>query len=56
VLPTSARGKVVAFWMDRRQVFTSVPGVPGGRVSPSVYPSAPRAQAPQRLLLLRLPR
>ena len=38
VLPASARGKVVAFWMDRRQVFTSVPGVPGGPVAPGVYP------------------
>jgi len=56
VLPASARGKLVAFWMDRRQVFTSVPGVPGGPVAPAVYPSAPRTQAPQHLLTLRLPR
>jgi alcohol dehydrogenase (cytochrome c) len=56
VLPSSMRGKLVSFWMDRRQVFTALPGVPGGRVVPAVYPSAPRPQAPQRLLTLRLPR
>jgi len=56
VLPASARGKTVSFWMDRRQVYTSLPGVPGGKVLPGVFPSSPRASAPQRLLRLRLPR
>jgi hypothetical protein len=56
VLPSSARGKTVSFWMDRRQVFSRAPAVPGGPASPGLFPSSPRAQAPQGLLRIKLPR
>jgi len=56
VLPATARGKAVSFWMDRAPVFSRAPAGPGRRVTPSLFPAAPRAQAPQGLLGLRLPR
>jgi hypothetical protein len=55
VLPKSMRGKTVSFWMDRRQVFTRS-AASGGPVAPGVFPSSPRAAAPQGLLRIRLPR
>ena len=56
VLPASARGKTVSFWMDRGPVFSRVVAGPGRVVTPSLFPAAPGAQAPQGLLRLRLPR
>jgi hypothetical protein len=56
VLPASMRGKTVSFWMDRRQVFSRATASPGGPVAAGIFPSAPRPQAPQGLLLKRLPR
>jgi alcohol dehydrogenase (cytochrome c) len=56
LLPASARGKSVSFWMDDRQVFSRAAATPGGRVNPGIFPSSPRAQAPQGLMRLRLPR
>jgi alcohol dehydrogenase (cytochrome c) len=56
VLPASARGKTVSFWMDDRQVFSRAPARPGGSVNPNLFPSSPRPQAPQGLLRVRLPR
>ena len=56
VLPASARGKAVSFWMDRGPVFSRAPAGPGRPVTPSLYPAAPGPQAPQGLLRLRLPR
>jgi hypothetical protein len=56
VLPASMRGKTVSFWMDRRQVFSRAVAVAGGPVSPAIFPSSPRPQAPQGLLRIRLPR
>ncbi len=56
VLPASARGKAVSFWMDRGPVFSRAPAGPGRAVTPSLYPAAPGPQAPQGLLRLRLPR
>jgi hypothetical protein len=56
VLPASMRGKTVSFWMDRRQVFSRAPAVAGGPVSPGIFPSSPRPQAPRGLLRIRLPR
>jgi PQQ-dependent dehydrogenase (methanol/ethanol family) len=55
VLPASAAGKVVSFWMDDRTVFSAVPATPGGPAAPGLYPSSPRNQAPQGLLRIRLP-
>ena len=56
VLPASARGKTVSFWMDRGPVFSRAVAGPGRAVTPSLFPAAPGAQAPQGLLRLRLPR
>lgn len=56
VVPASMRGKTVSFWMDRRQVFSRAVATPGGPVSPAIFPSSPRPQAPQGLLRIRLPR
>jgi alcohol dehydrogenase (cytochrome c) len=56
VLPSSGRGKIVSFWMDRRQIFSRLPATPGGPVLPGIFPSSPRPQAPQGLLRIRLPR
>ena len=56
VLPASARGKAVSFWMDRGPVFSRAPAGPGRAVTPSLYPAAPGPQAPQGLRRLRLPR
>jgi hypothetical protein len=56
VLPPSARGKVVSFWMDDRPVFSRAVAAAGAPVSPALYPSSPRNQAPQGLLRIRLPR
>jgi PQQ-dependent dehydrogenase (methanol/ethanol family) len=56
VLPASARGKAVSFWMDRGAVFSRAPAGPGRPVTPSLYPAAPGPQSPQGLLRLRLPR
>lgn len=56
VLPASARGKAVSFWMDRGPIFSRAPAGPGRAVTPSLFPAAPGAQAPQGLLRLRLPR
>ena len=56
VLPASARGKTVSFWMDRGPVFSRAVAGPGRVVTPSLFPAAPGAQAPQGLLRLRLPR
>jgi alcohol dehydrogenase (cytochrome c) len=56
VLPSSAGGKMVSFWLDRRQVFSRATAAPGVRVTTGIFPSSPRAQAPQRLLNLRLSR
>jgi hypothetical protein len=56
VVPASMRGKTVSFWMDRRQVFSRAVATPGGPVSPGIFPSSPRPQAPQGLLRIRLPR
>jgi PQQ-dependent dehydrogenase (methanol/ethanol family) len=56
VLPASLRGKTVSFWLDRRQVFSRAVARPGGRVTPAIFPSSPRPQAPQGFLRLKLPR
>jgi outer membrane protein assembly factor BamB len=56
VLPASARGKAVSFWMERSAVFSRAPAGPGRPVTPSLYPAVPGPQAPQGLLRLRLPR
>jgi alcohol dehydrogenase (cytochrome c) len=56
VLPASLRGKTVAFWMDRRTVFSRAAASPGGSVLPGIFPSSPRPQAPQGVLRIRLPR
>lgn len=56
VLPASARGKAVSFWMDRGPVFSRAVAGPGRAVTPSLFPAAPGAQSPQGLLTLRLPR
>jgi alcohol dehydrogenase (cytochrome c) len=56
VLPSSVRGKTVSFWMDKRQIFSRAPAAPGGPVLTGIFPSSPRAQAPQGLLRIRLPR
>ena len=56
VLPASARGKAVSFWMDRGPVFSRAVAGPGRPVTPSLYPAAPGPRAPQGLLRLRLPR
>ena len=56
VLPASARGKAVSFWMDRGPLFSRAPAGPGRAVTPSLYPAAPGPQAPQGLFRLRLPR
>ena len=40
VLPASARGKAVSFWMDRGPVFSRAPAGPGRAVTPSLYPAA----------------
>ncbi len=55
VLPASAAGKRVSFWMDRRPVFSRAPAAPGKSASPGLFPSAPRNQAPQQLVAIRLP-
>jgi alcohol dehydrogenase (cytochrome c) len=56
VLPASVRGKSVAFWMDQRQTFSRAAAGPGLPVTPGIFPSTPRPQAPQGLLRIRLPR
>lgn len=56
VLPSSVRGKTVAFWMDQRQTFSRAVAGPGLPVTPGIFPSSPRPQAPQGLLRIRLPR
>ena len=56
VLPGSASGKAVSFWMDDRPVFSRTVAAPGAAVAPGLYPSSPRNQAPQGLLRIRLPR
>jgi PQQ-dependent dehydrogenase (methanol/ethanol family) len=56
VLPASVRGKTVAFWMDQRQTFSRAVAGPGLPVTPGIFPSSPRPQAPQGLLRIRLPR
>ena len=56
VLPASAAGKRVSFWMDRRPVFSRTPALPGKAASPGLFPSAPRNHAPQQLVAIRLPR
>jgi PQQ-dependent dehydrogenase (methanol/ethanol family) len=56
VLPASVRGKTVAFWMDQRQTFSRAVAGPGRPITPGIFPSTPRPQAPQGLLRLRLPR
>lgn len=56
VLPSSVRGKTVAFWMDQRQTFSRTPATPGGSATPGIFPSSPRPQAPQGLLRIKLPR
>ncbi|MDP9261833.1 MAG: hypothetical protein M3O89_07690, partial [Actinomycetota bacterium] len=55
VLPSSVRGKTVSFWMDQRQTFSRAVAGPGRSVTPGIFPSTPRAQAPQGLLRIRLP-
>ena len=54
VLPACAAGKRVSFWMDRRPVFSRTPALPGKAASPALFPSAPRNQAPQQLVAIRL--
>ncbi len=56
VLPSSVRGKTVSFWMDQRQTFSRAVAGPGRPVTPGIFPSSPRPQAPQGLLRIRLPR
>ena len=56
VLPSSVRGKTVSFWMDQRQTFSRAVAGPGLPVTPGIFPSTPRPQAPQGLLRIRLPR
>jgi alcohol dehydrogenase (cytochrome c) len=56
VLPASVRGTTVAFWMDQRQTFSRAAAGPGLPVTPGIFPSTPRPQAPQGLLRIRLPR
>jgi hypothetical protein len=46
----------VAFWMDQRQTFSRAAAGPGLPVTPGIFPSTPRPQAPQGLLRIRLPR
>jgi alcohol dehydrogenase (cytochrome c) len=56
VLPASVRGTTVAVWMDQRQSFSRAAAGPGLPVTPGIFPSTPRPQAPQGLLRIRLPR
>lgn len=56
VLPASLRGKTVSFWLDRRPVFSRAVARPGGPITPGIYPSSPRVQAPQGFRSLKLPK
>jgi len=54
-LPTSLRGKTIAFWQNRRVFFSSFPAVPGGKVDPDTWPAKLGPGTPSRLAYLRLP-
>src|SRR5581483_9457345 len=55
-LPASLRGKVVRFWENLRQSFSSFPAKPGGAVDLGSWPTALGAAVPSGLATLGLPR
>jgi len=55
-LPSSMRGRVVAFWQNRRVFFSGFPAVPGGKADLGTWPSKLGPGTAQRLAYLKLPR
>jgi hypothetical protein len=55
-LPASMRGRVVAFWQNRRVFFSGFAAVPGGKVDLSSWPAKLGSGTASRLAYLKLPR
>jgi PQQ-dependent dehydrogenase (methanol/ethanol family) len=55
VLPSSARGKTVAFWENHRQAYSTLPATPGGAVDLRTWPAQLPADVPRGLATLRVP-